>query len=51
MNDNITKIVDVIHGTIYLSELEKEIISTPLFNRLHYISQTIQKDLIIVLEL
>ena len=40
MNDNITKIVDVIHGTIYLSELEKEIISTPLFNRLHYISQT-----------
>lgn len=40
MNENVTKIVDVIHGTIYLSEIEKEIISTPLFNRLHYISQT-----------
>lgn len=40
MNDNVTKITDVIHGTIYLSEIEKEIISTPLFNRLHYVSQT-----------
>lgn len=39
-NDKITKITDVIHGVIYLSELEREIISTPLFNRLHYISQT-----------
>lgn len=40
MNEDITKITDVIHGTIYLSEIEKEIISTPLFNRLHYVSQT-----------
>ena len=40
MNDDVTKITDVIHGTIYLSEIEKEIISTPLFNRLHYVSQT-----------
>ena len=40
MNDGITKITDVIHGTVYLSEIEKEIITTPLFNRLHYVSQT-----------
>lgn len=40
MNDNITHITDVIHGNIYLSEIEREIISTPLFNRLHYVSQT-----------
>ncbi len=40
MNDDVTKITDVVHGTIYLSEIEKEIISTPLFNRLHYVSQT-----------
>lgn len=40
MNENITKLTDVIHGTIYLSEIETEIISTPLFNRLHYVSQT-----------
>lgn len=39
MNDSITKMTDIIHGTIYLSEIEKIIISTPLFNRLHYISQ------------
>ena len=40
MNDTITRITDTIHGTLYLSEIEKEIISTPLFNRLHYVSQT-----------
>lgn len=40
MDKNIARITDVIHGTIYMSEIEKEIISTPLFNRLHYISQT-----------
>lgn len=40
MNESITKITDVIHGTIYLSEIEREVISTPLFNRLHYVSQT-----------
>lgn len=40
MNEEVVKITDVIHGTIYLSEIEKEIISTPLFNRLHYVSQT-----------
>lgn len=32
-------ISDVIHGNIELSNLEKKIISTSLFNRLHYISQ------------
>ena len=40
MNENIAKITDVIHGTIYLSEIEREIKATPLFNRLHYVSQT-----------
>ena len=40
MNDDVIKITDVIHDTVYLSEIEKEIISTPLFNRLHYVSQT-----------
>ena len=40
MNELIAKMTDVIHGTIYLSDVEKEIISTPLFNRLHYVSQT-----------
>ena len=38
--NKITKITDVIHGVIFLSDLEREIISTPLFNRLHYVSQT-----------
>lgn len=40
MNNSMTRITDIIHGTIYLSEIEREIISTPLFNRLHYVSQT-----------
>lgn len=40
MNELIAKMTDVIHGTIYISDIEKEIISTPLFNRLHYVSQT-----------
>ena len=40
MNELIAKMTDVIHGTIYISDVEKEIISTPLFNRLHYVSQT-----------
>ncbi len=30
---------DVIHGNIQLSNLEKKVISTSIFNRLHYISQ------------
>lgn len=33
------QISDTMHGTIQLSEIEKQIISTPIFNRLHNISQ------------
>lgn len=33
------QISDTIHGTIKLNELEKEIISTQIFNRLHNIAQ------------
>lgn len=40
MLEKTCRIIDVIHGTIYLSNLEKSIISTALFNRLHYVSQT-----------
>ncbi len=36
----IPRITDIVHGTLYLSELEKSIITTPIFNRLHYVSQT-----------
>ena len=32
-------IADTNHGTILLSDCEKEVISTKLFNRLHHISQ------------
>lgn len=39
MSETVSKITDIIHGTIYLSQIEKEIISTREFNRLHYISQ------------
>lgn len=37
-NKNIC-ISDTIHGNIQLSDIEKQIISTPIFNRLHNISQ------------
>lgn len=33
------QIADTIHGTIKLNEIEKEVISTQIFNRLHNISQ------------
>ena len=32
-------IADTNHGTILLSDIEKEVISTKLFNRLHHVSQ------------
>lgn len=37
--DKVSLIADTVHGTIQLSEIEKEIISSPIFNRLHDISQ------------
>lgn len=37
-NKNV-RISDTIHGNIQLSDIEKQIISTPIFNRLHNISQ------------
>lgn len=40
MGDNkILYMADTVHGTIQISEIEKKIISTPIFNRLHNISQ------------
>lgn len=39
MQDRQIYIADTLHKTILVSEYEKEIISTPLFNRLHNISQ------------
>lgn len=37
--DKVNLISDTIHGSIQFSEIEKNIISTPIFNRLHNISQ------------
>lgn len=37
--DKVSLIADTVHGTIQLSEIEMEIISSPIFNRLHDISQ------------
>lgn len=34
------RISDIVHGTIHMSDLERRIVSTAQFNRLHYISQT-----------
>lgn len=42
MGDNINKtmqIADTIHGSVKLNSIEKQVISTPIFNRLHGISQ------------
>lgn len=40
MKDTSMRVADVIHGTIHMSEIEKDIMSTAIFNRLHYVSQT-----------
>lgn len=37
--DKTIQIADTIHGSIRLNSIEKQIISTPIFNRLHNISQ------------
>ncbi len=37
--DKTIQIADTIHGSIRLNTIEKQIISTPIFNRLHNISQ------------
>lgn len=39
MQDRQIYIADTNHGTILLSDCEKEVISTKLFNRLHHVSQ------------
>lgn len=38
-NKKINQISDVIHGSIQISQLEKSIISTQVFNRLHHVLQ------------
>lgn len=40
MGKKLMQVTDNIHGTIYLSELESELISTPFFYRLHDIYQS-----------
>ena len=40
MNNKLRQVTDKIHGTIYLSALESEFISTPYFYRLHDIYQS-----------
>ena len=40
MGKKLMQVTDSIHGTIYLSELESELISTPFFYRLHDIYQS-----------
>ena len=40
MSKKLRQVTDGIHGTIYLSELESELISTPYFYRLHDIYQS-----------
>lgn len=37
--EKISLIGDTVHGTIQISKIEKEIISSSIFNRLHDISQ------------
>lgn len=39
IKNNIIYMSDTVHGTIQISEIEKKIISTQIFNRLHNISQ------------
>lgn len=40
MSDKLFQVVDNVHSTIYYSELEKEIMGTPFFNRLHDVNQS-----------
>ena len=40
MENKMRQVTDNIHGTIYLSALESELISTPYFYRLHDIYQS-----------
>ena len=40
MGKKLRQVTDNIHGTIYLSSLESELISTPYFYRLHDIYQS-----------
>ena len=40
MSNKLRQVTDAIHGTIYLSSLESEFISTPFFYRLHDIYQS-----------
>lgn len=39
MSEEYYQIVDSVHGTIYYTKLEKEIINTPFFSRLHDVNQ------------
>lgn len=40
MNVKFYQVVDTIHGTIYYTKLERQIINTPFFNRLHDVNQS-----------
>lgn len=40
MRNKLRQVTDTIHGTIYLSDIESELISTPYFYRLHDIYQS-----------
>ena len=40
MGKKLRQITDNVHGTIYLSEFESKLISTPFFYRLHDIYQS-----------
>ena len=40
MNKKLRQITDTLHGTIYLSELESQMMSTPFFNRLNDVYQS-----------
>lgn len=40
MNIKFYQVVDTVHGTIYYTKLEREIINTPFFNRLHDVNQS-----------
>lgn len=40
MNNKLFQVVDNVHGTIYYSEIEKDIMGTPYFNRLHDVNQS-----------
>ena len=40
MNVKFYQVVDTIHGTIYYTKLERQMINTPFFNRLHDVNQS-----------